>query len=91
MSSVVSSEVMETRLVPGEEVEACEDDSFLAAVLVAEVTSAGWSRTFGLERGTKQGDPVSPALFNAVLENMETSQIRHQSGCEPFEQSAFCR
>jgi len=35
-----------------------------------QIVSDRSSRTFGLERGTKQGDPVSPALFNAVLENI---------------------
>ena len=26
------------------------------------------SREFGIQKGTKQGDPISPASFNAVLE-----------------------
>ena len=28
------------------------------------------SRTFGIGRGTKQGDPLSTLLFNAVLEDI---------------------
>ena len=31
------------------------------------------SRTFSITRGTKQGDPVSLALFNAVLEKVITT------------------
>ena len=34
----------------------------------AQITADGVGRRFPLERGTKQGDPLSPALFNAVLE-----------------------
>ena len=35
-----------------------------------KVITPAMSREFKLERGTKQGDPMSPALFNAVLEEV---------------------
>ena len=33
-----------------------------------QVVGRSMSKTFELGRGTKQGDPLSPALFNALLE-----------------------
>ena len=35
-----------------------------------QIVSDKSSRIFALERGTKQGDPLSPALFNAVVEEV---------------------
>ena len=37
---------------------------------VGHISSEVLSRGFRIERGTKQGDPMSPALFNAVLEEV---------------------
>ena len=33
-----------------------------------QVVADADSRTFAIKRGTKQGDPISPTIFNAVLE-----------------------
>ena len=49
-------------------------DNYIAVITalytdqVGKVISPTESRNFKLERGTKQGDPMSPAIFNAVLE-----------------------
>ena len=39
----------------------------------AQVKTDKMSRTFDVQRGTKQGDPLSSLLFNALLEKMMSS------------------
>ena len=49
-------------------------DNYIAVLMalyagqVGKLISPTESRKFKLERGTKQGDPMSPAIFNSVLE-----------------------
>ena len=43
----------------------------------ANVVTDKVSRTFQIGRGTKQGDPISPELFNAVLDKLSTEQKRN--------------
>eukprot|EP00973_Karenia_brevis_P011240 1521021-Karenia_brevis.AAC.1 len=44
------------------------------------------SRAYAIERGTKQGDPLSPPLFNAVFEevmgNIQTAWRRQGFGIQ---------
>ena len=42
--------------------------------------SGGESRKFKIERGTKQGDPLSPKLFNAVLQHAMGKLIEEWEG-----------
>ena len=46
----------------------------------AQVKTERLSRTFAIHRGTKQGDPLSSMLFNALLEKMISSVKRQIDG-----------
>ena len=41
------------------------------------------SRQFPIHRGTKQGDPISPILFNAVIEHI-MSKLKYQWGARKY-------
>jgi exonuclease III len=60
-------EALQAQKVPGEYIEVLQR---LYGGQTAQISADMLSRIFPLERGTKQGDPLSPALFNAVLEHV---------------------
>ena len=60
-------EAMREQKVPKPYIRICQA---LYKDQTAKVVTEAESREFAIERGTKQGDPMSPKLFNAVLQSV---------------------